>query len=148
MANKDFGWDRHIYDIPFAKITPTAKIALAAKAIFTSAATFTRLSLLCFYYRLVQDSGKKWFVWTIHANVAFSVAIFITFICLAIFQCNPIRNYWIYGAPPETCLDEGSVTIVAGVINCVADLICTILPIPMVMQVSSNPCGRSPGRTC
>jgi hypothetical protein len=65
---------------------------MAAKVVFTCAATFTRLSLLFFYYRLVSDTGKRWFVWGIHANVAFSVGIFISFVCLAIFQCNPVSK--------------------------------------------------------
>lgn len=92
LANQQYGWDRHVYDIPLKKIIPTSKIAMAAKVIFTCAATFTRLSLLCFYYRLVSDTGKKWFVWGIHVNVAFSVGIFFSFVCLAIFQCNPVSK--------------------------------------------------------
>ena len=86
--------DRHVYDIPLDKIAPTAKIAMAAKIMFTCAASFTRLSLLFFYYRLVQDTGKRWFLWAIHANVAFTIAIFITFFFLSIFQCTPVSNYW------------------------------------------------------
>jgi hypothetical protein len=45
----------------------------------TSAATFTRLSLHCFYYRLVQDTGKTWFRWCIHLNVIYSVGILVSF---------------------------------------------------------------------
>ncbi|KAF2476573.1 uncharacterized protein BDR25DRAFT_375541 [Lindgomyces ingoldianus] len=135
LANQVYGWNRHIYDVPFTKIAATLQIAMAAKVIFTAAATFTRLSLLCFYYRLVHDSSKKIFTWAVHANVAFQVAIFISFVCLSIFQCNPVRNYWIFGAPANTCLDEGKVTLAAGIINCVADVFCTLLPIPMVISL-------------
>jgi hypothetical protein len=155
LANRNYGWDRHVYgtrgppvlytyprpaliltDIPFTKIGTTGKIAMAAKIMFTAAATFTRLSLFCFYYRLVQDSGKQRFVFAIHANVAFSVAIFVTFLFLAIFQCTPVQNYWTFQAPADSCVDEGAATMAAGVINCVADLLCTLLPIPMVAKVT------------
>lgn len=122
-------------DIPFTQLASTGKIAMAAKVMFTAAATFTRLSLFCFYYRLVHESTKRTFVLAIHTNVAFSVAIFITFFFLSIFQCTPVRNYWIFGAPPDTCLNEGTVTLAAGIINCVADLMCTLLPMPMVVKV-------------
>lgn len=37
---------------------PAFKIAMTAKVVFTAAASFTRLSLHCFYYRLISDSGK------------------------------------------------------------------------------------------
>jgi hypothetical protein len=59
LANKEYGWDRHVWDIPFANFVPASKIAMTAKVVFTAAATFTRLSLHCFYYRLVSDSGKS-----------------------------------------------------------------------------------------
>lgn len=52
---------------------------MAAKIVFTAAATFTRLSLHCFYYRLVADTGKTWFKWLIHANVAYTLGILVSF---------------------------------------------------------------------
>ncbi|KAH7563537.1 hypothetical protein BM1_00584 [Bipolaris maydis] len=132
LANKSYGWDRHVWDIPVSKFVPTYKIAMAAKVIFTAAATFTRLSLHCFYYRLVSDSGKLWLV---HFNVFYTIGIFISFIFIAIFLCVPVRNYWTLGAPPETCLDEASVTLIVGIINCVADLLTTVTPIPLVLRL-------------
>jgi hypothetical protein len=111
---------------------------MAAKAIFVVAATCTRLSLLFFYYRLVQDSGKMVFLWAVHANVAFSIAMFLAFIPLSIVQCIPIKNYWTFGAPEGTCINEGTTTLIVGIINCIADLSCTITPIPMVLNVSKH----------
>jgi hypothetical protein len=139
LGNYSYGWDRHVYDIPLNKLQSTLKIAMAAKILFVSASTFTRLSLLCLYYRLVQDSGKRLFRWAVHFNVALTVAVYITFLFLAIFQCRPIRIYWMYGAPANTCIDEAVSIMAAGVINCIVDLLCTVTPIPMVMKVLSLP---------
>lgn len=33
------------------------------------------------------------------------------------------------------CLNEGTVTLIIGIINCVADLLTTLLPIPLVMRL-------------
>ena len=33
LANQRYGWDRHIYDIPFDKWAPTAKAAFTAKVL-------------------------------------------------------------------------------------------------------------------
>lgn len=55
---------------------------------WTTAATFTRLSLICFYYRLIKDSGIRWFVWVLHASVVWQVALCITFVCLTVFLCE------------------------------------------------------------
>lgn len=133
LANRHYGWDRHAYDILFDKFVPTSKIAMSAKVVFTAAATFTRLSLHCFYYRLVADSGKTWFKWLIHANVVYTVGIFISFTFIAIFLCHPVKNYWTLTAPANSCMDEGYVTLVCGILNCVADFATTITPIPLVM---------------
>ncbi|KAF2856944.1 hypothetical protein T440DRAFT_494693 [Plenodomus tracheiphilus IPT5] len=135
LANRNYGWDRHVYDIPLKKLVPTSKIAMSAKVVFTAAATFTRLSLHCFYYRLVADSGKIWFKWLIHANVVYTIGIFISFTFIAVFLCDPVKNYWTLSAPIGTCMDEGVVTLVCGIINCVADFATTITPIPLVMRL-------------
>ncbi|KAH6620442.1 hypothetical protein C7974DRAFT_316803 [Boeremia exigua] len=133
LANQRFGWDRHLWDIPLNKLTPTLKIAMAAKVVFTCAATFTRLSLHCFYYRLVADTGKRWFKWCIHLNVIYTIGIFISFIFIAIFLCTPVSDYWLVGSPADSCMDEGIVTLVCGIINCVADLATTVTPIPLIL---------------
>lgn len=49
---------------------------------------------------------------------------------------RPVDYYWVF--PPTGngyCLDEGKVTLAAGVINCVSDLLCTVLPIPIIMRL-------------
>jgi hypothetical protein len=33
------------------------------------------------------------------------------------------------------CLDEGVITMAAGIMSCVADLLCTILPVPIIMRL-------------
>ncbi|RMZ69388.1 integral membrane [Pyrenophora seminiperda CCB06] len=135
LANGRYGWDRHVWDIPLSHIVPTYKIAMTAKIVFTAAATFTRLSLHCFFYRLISDSGKSWFKWLVHVNVAYTIGIFISFTCIAIFFCNPIENYWVIGAPPDTCMDEAVWTLICGIINSVADLLTTITPMPLVFRL-------------
>lgn len=145
LANQTFGWDRHIYDIPMSKWGANLKIAMAAKLLFTAAATFTRLSLFTFYYRLVKDSSRQGFRWMVHLNVAYTVAIFFTFIFLGTFLCTPVHLYWTIGAEGK-CLDEGAATMAAGIINVTADFLCTITPMPLVAQVrgfaifSGGPC--------
>ncbi|EOA81748.1 uncharacterized protein SETTUDRAFT_98807 [Exserohilum turcica Et28A] len=135
LANKSYGWNRHIWDIPFTQFVPTAKIAMTAKVVFTAAATFTRLSLHCFYYRLVSESQKSWFKWLVHFNVLYTLCIFISFTFLSIFICVPVSDYWTIGAPPDACLNEAVTTLVCGIINCIADLLTTITPIPLVLSL-------------
>ncbi|KAK4543304.1 hypothetical protein LTR36_005663 [Oleoguttula mirabilis] len=136
LADTRYGWDRHVWDIPASKIVDANIIAMVSKVLFTFAATFTRLSLCCFYYRLVKDSGIVWFHWVVHADVAFTVAICISFVFLSIFLCTPVPYYWQYPPTGEGhCLNEGTVTLVAGAVNLFADLITTLVPVPLVMRL-------------
>jgi hypothetical protein len=47
---------------------------------------------------------------------------------------SPVHAYWDY-PPHGHCLDDGKVTLAAGIINCFADLLTTALPIPMVLHL-------------
>jgi len=87
LANQAYGWDLHEWDLPASIIPGANKIAFVAKLMFTFAATFTRLSLICFYYRLVKDSGLTWFNWVLHISVAWTVAVGISFVCETIWLC-------------------------------------------------------------
>jgi hypothetical protein len=47
-----------------------------------------------------------------------------------------VRKYWTFPEVVEgSCLDEGVITMAAGVMSCMADLLCTILPIPIIMRL-------------
>jgi hypothetical protein len=49
---------------------------------------------------------------------------------------RPVRKYWTFPEVVDgTCLDEGVITMAAGVMSCLADLLCTILPIPIIMRL-------------
>lgn len=47
---------------------------------------------------------------------------------------SPLSAYWTFGAA-DKCMDEGKVTLAAGIINCIVDLLVTALPIPIVMRL-------------
>jgi hypothetical protein len=56
---------------------------------------------------------------------------------IAVFLCTPVSNYWMVGSPDGSCLDEGVITLICGIINCVADFATTVTPIPLIMGVST-----------
>lgn len=88
LANEEYGWNRHEWDLSPNMIVGANKIAMVAKLMFTFAATFTRISLICFYYRLVKDSGLGWFNWILHIAMAWTIAVCISFVCEAVWLCT------------------------------------------------------------
>ncbi|PNS18978.1 hypothetical protein CAC42_6073 [Sphaceloma murrayae] len=136
IANQLYGWDRHIWELPFSMYPQSLQTAMSGKILFTLAATFTRISLILFFYRLVKDAQIKWYRWMLHASIIWTVAVGITFIFLSIFICLPIKAYWTWPPmPTQQCIDEGVVVLAAGIINSVTDLMVTLLPVPIIMRL-------------
>ncbi|GME64378.1 hypothetical protein GTA08_BOTSDO12914 [Neofusicoccum parvum] len=136
IANTHFFWNRHVWDVPIASFPEVLKVAFSAKLIFVFAATFTRQSLLCFYYRLIADSGMVWITWALHAAVFFNTTAAVAFTCLGIWLCVPVSAYWTVSPPPGAhCLDEGKVVLGVGIVNCFIDLLITVLPIPIITRL-------------
>ncbi|KAF7195570.1 hypothetical protein HII31_03164 [Pseudocercospora fuligena] len=118
LANRRFGWNRHIWDVKPTMIQNANIAAFTAKLL------------------LVRDSGIAWFAHVLHASMAFVVGLGLAFTFVGVFLCIPVQAYWIY--PPMAnyyCLDEGTATLTIGIFNCCADLLTTILPIPLVWRL-------------
>ncbi|EON62658.1 hypothetical protein W97_01882 [Coniosporium apollinis CBS 100218] len=135
LANTRYYWDRHVWDIPWNAVPGTLKVAFAGKMTFIFAATFVRMSLLQFYYRLTRQCNIRWSNWALHLTHAFNACICVAFVALTIFQCYPVSAYWAFPLQMNKCLPEGPVTLGAGIVNCVADLLVASLPIPIVAQL-------------
>jgi hypothetical protein len=87
LANRDYGWNRHMWDVEVGMIEHANIIAFTAKIMFTLASSFTRLSLIFLYYRLIKDTQFRWYAITLHISLAFNVCILISFVLLVVFTC-------------------------------------------------------------
>jgi hypothetical protein len=85
--------------------------------------------------------------------MAFQAAVGFALVIATIWQCeyvlsissfsvpllttaSPVRAFWVFPPMPGAkCLDEGKVTLGCGIVNSFADLITTIIPIPMIMRL-------------
>jgi hypothetical protein len=87
LANRNYGWNRHLWDVPVHMIEQANRIAFVAKIMFTLASSFTRLSLIFLYYRLVRGTNLGWYSWALHSSLAFNIMIIISFVLLVVFTC-------------------------------------------------------------
>ncbi|KAG9940636.1 hypothetical protein KCV02_g4314, partial [Aureobasidium melanogenum] len=137
LANVRYQWNRHLWDVEFTMFQSASIVALATKLLFTLAGSFARASLICFYFRLMKDTGYSIFKYVLWAAFVYNIAIGVTFVILAVFLCSPIEAYWVFPMiKGARCLDEGPVTLTAGVLNCISDLTVTLLPIPIIMGLN------------
>jgi len=92
VANARYGFSRHIWDVVPTNFGPILICDFIAKIAFATAATFTRTSVLCFYSRLVVNSGIKWFRYVLIACHFFVAALCISFVLPMIFQCRYVEE--------------------------------------------------------
>jgi hypothetical protein len=87
LANRNYGWNRHMWDVEVGMIEHANIIAFVAKIMFTLASSFTRLSLIFLYYRLVKDTRSRWYTITLHINLALNLCILVSFVLIVVFTC-------------------------------------------------------------
>lgn len=153
IANNEYGLDRHVWDVPLGNITRELleiqgvivpnnvsgllKFGYAARISLQLAGNFTRMSLVCFYFRLVEGGHHRRFILILRAALALLVVYCVVFFFPAVFACNPIKAYWMLPPPPNaTCLPEGNWAFTAGVVSCIMDVMVMILPVPIIMNLS------------
>ncbi|KAF5879329.1 putative integral membrane protein [Botrytis fragariae] len=134
LAERKFHFNRHIWDVPFNRVTFGLQYIIVTQIVFTLGQTLTKCSMLALYYRILS-SGRRFKMMTIAASIIIAVQGLI-FILVTIFQCRPPSHYWLitFASQPE-CINETLHVTVAGTINTVTDCIVVLFPIPKMLQL-------------
>lgn len=138
IAAHSYGFRQHAYDIPIDTLESTLKSAMLCKILFSIAATFTRASILCFYTRLVQNTGKSAFKWCCWVGQFLNFVSAVVMLGYAIFLCAPVSLYWHWVdrfANTPDCKNEATAAVIAGAMNGITDLIVTILPMFLIYKL-------------
>lgn len=111
-------------------------MAWIAEVLFTTSITLVKLSILAFYWTLfgVNDLQKKLIIGT----TALSVAWFIAFILLIVFQCKPIDALWTRPMETELCISSPVVLLAVEITNLVIDVIILCIPAFVVGSLRLN----------
>ncbi|KAF3911295.1 hypothetical protein ABW21_db0201130 [Orbilia brochopaga] len=127
------GYGLHIYDVPHHLRTKSLEYAWANMLLYCIAVTFTKISILCFYLRLVPSGIFRKLTWlTMVAVVALGVAYGL----MVVFYCIPVRAYWQpYEFPDAKCLSDEAALISNAAVNIVLDCWLWIMPVPVVWKV-------------
>ncbi|PYI15296.1 integral membrane protein [Aspergillus japonicus CBS 114.51] len=139
IATENYGWTRHIWDIPPSWLPAVNKLNLAFQMLFSLSSSITKLSLLWFCKRLLGAGSKGLYS---SYNIVLIIGMVIVLICcllflfISIFQCSPIRAYWEV-APTYSfhCLNDGAAVFSASVVNIFTDFLTTVLPMPLIWNL-------------
>ncbi|KAL5003172.1 hypothetical protein BDV10DRAFT_155816 [Aspergillus recurvatus] len=139
IATENWGWVRHIWDVPLDWIPMVSKLNLIFQILFSLSCSLTKLSLLWFCKRLLIVGNKG--IYSTY-NIAMIVGMVVValssalFVLFSIFQCRPIKAYWdLEPRYPHTCLNDGAIVFSASTINIFTDVLTTILPMPLIWKL-------------
>ncbi|KAJ4391468.1 hypothetical protein N0V93_005085 [Gnomoniopsis smithogilvyi] len=135
VAQVDFHWGRHIWDVPLEDVTPSLQASLASQLMFDLSTTLTKLSMLALIWRVVSlNQGRYKYAVIV---VALIVAIDgIVFFFITTFQCSPPEAYWTLSITPQDCINEQKHLLAAGCINTTTDFLIVLLPIPFILRLN------------
>ncbi|KAL2865636.1 uncharacterized protein BJX67DRAFT_168976 [Aspergillus lucknowensis] len=139
MAEQQYGWNRHIWDVPLDWLTTVSKLNLTFQILFSLSCSITKLSLLWFCRRLlgagIKGLSSKYNIAMILGMVVVGLSSTL-FILISIFQCRPVRAYWdVQPQYSYHCLNNGAIVFSASVINIFTDVLVTILPMPLIWNL-------------
>ncbi|SMY24379.1 unnamed protein product [Zymoseptoria tritici ST99CH_1A5] len=136
-----YGFDRHIYDIDFTKVTETALIAWLSQLTFLVSTSATKVSVLLAYRRVSAGSLSRYWKWGTVSAIGFTVAYCIAFVGVLIGGCRPVNAYWraydpVYAASVEyTCIPTKFLNPLSGGLSVVSDFYAVVLPIGLLWHL-------------
>ncbi|KZL69063.1 integral membrane protein [Colletotrichum incanum] len=137
IATNNYGWGRHIWDLPTDMLAGSLQIGLASQILFDLATSFTKLSTLALMYRIACAASNKLRVLVMALQIFISVNC-IVFMLVAMLQCRPLKLYWTLSIGPQNCINEAAHLLVASIINTVTDFAVVLLPLALVRVVYAD----------
>ncbi|KAF3481514.1 uncharacterized protein GIQ15_04273 [Arthroderma uncinatum] len=130
-----FGWNRHVYDVPFAQLALGLKLTMVVECLFAIGCSLTKLSLLCFTRKITAGTNSTSLKWAVIATMVIVGLEMVVFCLVVVFTCRPISAYWTLSTKPQNCINEAAHILAGGILNAVTDFVVVILPIPTVMTL-------------
>ncbi|KAK0860264.1 hypothetical protein LTS02_008590 [Friedmanniomyces endolithicus] len=142
MSNRDYGTDRHIWDVPPEWFETAILLAWLGELAFIVSTCCTKISVLLFYRRLVQGTfSKRWRMATISA-IVFTACYCVAIVLALIFNCNPTNAYWkaysLSYTKSYTCANTKSLNPLAGALSVFSDLYTVVLPMGMLRHFEAS----------
>ncbi|EMC95582.1 hypothetical protein BAUCODRAFT_40492, partial [Baudoinia panamericana UAMH 10762] len=127
----DYGLGRHTWDVRLEWYSGAALMGFIAQLFFLISTCATKCSVLLFYRRMVDQSGR--WIYAVYGALAFTVCYFIGILLAYCLICQPLSAYWLsydfrYDKPYKCINDGTALSICVGVFSVISDLYAVILP--------------------
>ncbi|KAI8935859.1 hypothetical protein NX059_007376 [Plenodomus lindquistii] len=130
-----YGYGRHYATLPQDSRIRARKWFYGAHIIYKVVLMFTKLSVVCLYYRIFAVSTKSFRVLS-HVVSAWIVTSGLVFTILTVFQCSPVRAFWDRSIPGYKCFKNEPWWISYATTQITTDFILLAMPIPSILRLS------------
>ncbi|KAJ5419382.1 uncharacterized protein N7487_002932 [Penicillium crustosum] len=127
------GLGRHSATLPISNQLAGPKLIFAAAYLYDLCITLPKLSVLCFYYRVLRR-GATWVIPTLWAVGALCVCWLIGSGLLTTFQCTPINAAW-QAVPGARCFTQWKFFTGTAAPSAILDLIILLIPLPLLWSL-------------
>ncbi|ELR01652.1 hypothetical protein GMDG_00028 [Pseudogymnoascus destructans 20631-21] len=141
LTETKFRWFRHIWDVPLDEITGRQYHNWIVQLLFVISTTFSKLSAVLLYKRVIAGVSRPAFLYIINAAIAAQTLYGVAFVLLLVLQCRPISSYWLQFSYPDpytekfSCLYERSAPFSNACISMVTDFFAAMLPMFLFLQL-------------
>lgn len=126
---------RHVgSDVTLEDLSDFLKFVITVSLTYVCAISFIKYTILAFYWRLFSVSARI----PICIIAASVVAWNITFICLGLFGCRPIRAAWDLTVENPHCIAPKSVYLGGSLPNVIVDFVLVLMPLPYVWRLNTS----------
>ncbi|KAL1854458.1 hypothetical protein VTK73DRAFT_8740 [Phialemonium thermophilum] len=117
----DSGLGKDVWTLPFGHITRFLQYFYVTEIIYFLEVTLLKASILLFYLRIFPARHTRRLLW---ATLVFNGLFGLAFVVGAVFQCRPIRYYWLQwdGEHRGTCLNVNALGWANAAISIAVDL--------------------------
>ncbi|KAK8085975.1 hypothetical protein PG994_000949 [Apiospora phragmitis] len=148
LATKLYGWDRHIWDVPFWMLVQGRKVSAAGQAFFVFASGLGKLSILISYLRIALEGTLfRRLTW---AAIVVNTLNMLAFFILLWVQCrwlmnggspvcpthSPPSSYWNLLRTESDCISEVPGLLTQTVLTVLIDFWVFVLPMPTLYHLS------------
>ncbi|KFY21591.1 hypothetical protein V493_07275 [Pseudogymnoascus sp. VKM F-4281 (FW-2241)] len=141
LVETKFRWFRHVWDVPLSELAGRQYHSWIVQLLFVISTTFSKLSAVLLYKRVVVEVSRPAFLHIVNAAIAVQILYGVTFVLLMLLQCRPISSYWLQFSYPDrytenfSCLHEGLLPMSNACISVVTDFFAAMLPMFLFLQL-------------
>ncbi|EPE31737.1 integral membrane protein [Glarea lozoyensis ATCC 20868] len=132
----NYGLGRHVDLTNSAAITNFLKTYLPAACFYATSISFSKLSILVFYWRIFRPIKQIHLPIYILGSIV--VAWNIAIVLVVIFQCTPVNFWWNRSIIGGKCVDNTKFLLGNSVPNIATDIAILLLPIPFIWNLQQS----------